>query len=193
MLLNPLGLRTGKIVLRRCFFFDRDGIVNKSPGAGYVERWEDFRIEPAFPPVLKQALEAGYEAVIVTNQRGVALGRVSIKELERIHKELKSLLMRRYALRILDIEYCPHDNNQCDCRKPQPGMFERAASRHGIDLPGSWTVGDSLRDVEAGRRAGCGKTVLVSSASKSQYADFIVPDMEALRKLLAIELTSDLD
>ncbi len=179
-------------MLKKCFFFDRDGIVNKSPGPGYVERWEDFRIEPAFPPVLKQVFAFGFEAVIVTNQRGVALGRVSIEELERIHKELKSALLRRYDLRILDIEYCPHDNNQCCCRKPRPGMFTRAASKHGIDLPESWTVGDSPRDVEAGRRAGCGKTVLVSSVAGSPYADFVVPDMEALRELLETELKSDL-
>ncbi len=176
---------------RRCFFFDRDGIVNKSPGPGYVEKWEDFRLEPVFPVVMKQVVACGYDVVIVTNQRGVALGKVSVEELERIHKELKSLLLRRYDLKILDIEYCPHDRDQCSCRKPQPGMLKRAAAKHGIILSESWMIGDSPRDVEAGRRAGCGKTVLVSSADESSYADWVAPDMKALRDLLETELKSN--
>lgn len=170
--------------MKKCFFFDRDGIVNRSPGEGYVERWEDFEIEPVFPIVMRKVVDAGYDVVIVTNQRGIALGRLSIKELEKIHTGLKLTLNERYNLDLLDIFYCPHGNNECDCRKPLPGLFLNAAKKHGISMPDSWTVGDSPRDVEAGRRAGCGRTVLVSGSETSTFADMLVEDMDHLAQLL---------
>jgi histidinol phosphatase-like enzyme len=67
-------------------------------------------------------------------------------------------------------------------------MFLKAAERHNLDMAASWTVGDSPRDVEAGRRAGCGRTVLVSDSENSEYADWVVPDMSALIRLLKKEL-----
>lgn len=173
--------------MRKCVFFDRDGVVNESPGPGYVERWEDFRLLPGFADALAAAREAGYEAVIFTNQRGVALGRVSEAEIERIHRNLRRQLERENGLSFLDILYCPHDEGQCECRKPKPGMLLEAARRHDIDLARSWVVGDGERDIAAGLAAGC-RTLRVCAPGEPTAAGERVARVadlaDALRRVL---------
>ena len=169
---------------RKCVFFDRDGIVNKSPDeGGYVESWDEFELRPQFVDALRAVSDGGFEAVVVTNQRGVALGRMSREAVDTIHRNLKELLASRHCLHLLDILYCPHDRGVCECRKPQPGMLLEAARRHGIDLPSSWLIGDSESDVEAGRRAGC-RTILVSKDAADSAADRCVSSMDELNGLL---------
>ncbi|MDD4871720.1 MAG: HAD family hydrolase [Kiritimatiellae bacterium] len=169
--------------MKKCVFFDRDGIVNKSPGAGYVERWADFHLLPEFPDILRVVQQKGYEAVIVTNQRGVARGLMTVETLEEIHENFKKLMAEKYNLVPLDILYCVHDKGQCECRKPKPGMLVEAAKRHNLDLKMSWMVGDHETDIEAGRRAGC-KTILVSGNKPEMQADYVVPDLKSLESLL---------
>jgi D-glycero-D-manno-heptose 1,7-bisphosphate phosphatase len=167
---------------RKCVFFDRDGIVNEPPGAGYVERWADFRLLPEFVEALRTALRHGYVAVIVTNQRGVALGRMTRETVEEIHTNLRSQLRSMHGLDVLDIFYCPHDRDECECRKPKPGMLLAAAERHGIDVASSWMVGDNEKDVEAGRAAGC-RTIFVGSGNPASGADHRVSTVGALAAL----------
>ena len=174
---------------RRCVFFDRDGIVNESPGEGYVERWSDFRLLPAFVKSLRVARDMGYDAVVVTNQRGVALGVMALETVEDMHRRLKESL-RQDGLELLDVRLCPHDRDQCECRKPKPGMLLQAARQHGIDLSASWMVGDQEKDIEAGRRAGC-RTIRVAPAGTETVADYRADDMEALPELLARVLTRE--
>jgi D-glycero-D-manno-heptose 1,7-bisphosphate phosphatase len=168
----------------RCVFFDRDGIVNRHPGPGYVERWEDFHVLPEFVDILGTVRRLGYAAVIVTNQRGVALGRMTGETVEEMHRRLRRLLRDKHRLDVLDIFYCPHDRGVCECRKPKPGMLLEAARRHSIDLARSWMVGDSPSDVEAGRNAGC-RTILVGDGQGAVEPDVRVADMKALRDAIA--------
>jgi histidinol-phosphate phosphatase family protein len=168
---------------RRCVFFDRDGIVNESPGPGYVERWEDFVLMPEIPGILKMVRSLDYEAVVVSNQRCVARGIVALAEVNRIHDNLQKRLRQEFGVEFLDIFFCPHDNSSCDCRKPLPGMFLRAASRHGLDLAASWMVGDNEKDVAAGHAAGC-RAILVSRSAAGTAAEFRVADMSELQCLL---------
>ncbi|MFA5042407.1 MAG: HAD family hydrolase [Kiritimatiellia bacterium] len=167
----------------RCVFFDRDGIVNASPGAGrYVLNWAEFHLLPEFVEALRVARAHGYQAAIVTNQRAVARGLVSAAEVEAMHRNLRDLL-REYRLDILDVAYCPHDVGECDCRKPQPGMLKTMALKHGLDLASSWMVGDAETDIEAGRRAGC-RTIRVGDGAAASQADYRVPAMRDLPDLL---------
>ncbi len=168
----------------RCVFFDRDGIVNASPGAGrYVTRWDDFHLLPEFVEALRVVRARGYQAVIVTNQRAVARGLVSAAEVEAMHRNLREMLLKNYGLEILDVAYCPHDVGQCDCRKPSPGMLQAMAAKHGLDLAASWMVGDAETDIEAGRRAGC-RTIRVNGAAAASKADYRVAAMKDLPALL---------
>lgn len=163
---------------RKCVFFDRDGIVNRSPGAGYVERWEDFYLEPAFIDAAKVVLEHGDAVAIVTNQRGVARGIMSLAALERIHANLTAQLEDQ-GISLLGIYCCTHERDTCDCRKPQPGLLLQAAREHGLDLNSSWMIGDRETDIEAGRRAGC-HTLLVSNVIPSTSADIHIATMPEL-------------
>jgi D-glycero-D-manno-heptose 1,7-bisphosphate phosphatase len=171
-----------------CIFFDRDGIVNQSPGPGYVERWADFHLLPEFVSILRTIAGLGYAAVIITNQRGVALGHMTIDDVEDIHRRLRSLLKTQHHLELLDILYCPHERNTCECRKPKPGMLLEAARRHHLDLSLSWMIGDSAKDVEAGHAAGC-RTILVGNATPTLPPDFHFPSMSALSTAIATILT----
>lgn len=172
---------------RRCVFFDRDGVVNESPGAGYVEKWSDFHVLPGFVKALRMARAMGYEAAVVTNQRCVALGIVTIQTVDDMHRRLREDLQRE-GLDLLDIVVCPHDRDQCECRKPKPGMLLDVAKRHGIDLSSSWMVGDNEKDVEAGMSAGC-CTIRVAESSAGTKADYVIESMDALPDLLARVLT----
>ncbi|OGV68507.1 MAG: hypothetical protein A2283_22210 [Lentisphaerae bacterium RIFOXYA12_FULL_48_11] len=169
--------------MKKCVFFDRDGIINKSPGPGYVERWADFHLMPEIPGILKLVKNYGYEAVVVTNQRGVATGVMTLAALEEIHGNLQKQLDEDHHLALCDILYCVHGEGECECRKPKPGMLLEAAKRHNIDLKLSWMIGDNEKDVEAGRRAGC-RTILVAAGKPVTKADYFVPDMKSLELLL---------
>lgn len=168
---------------RPAVFFDRDGIVNRSPGAGYVERAEDFHILPGFLAALRIVRQRGYAAVIVTNQRGVALGLVPPEELAAMHERLRAVAAAA-GLELLDIRVCTANDDRDPRRKPNPGMLLEAAEAHGIDLKRSWMIGDSERDIEAGRRAGCAVTVRVGPSEARTAADLRAPDMDTLAVLL---------
>ncbi len=146
---------------KKCVFFDRDGIVNESPGEGkYVLSWKEFKIQPAFVESLKIVQDKGYYAAIVTNQRCIAKGLITKEHLEQIHQRLINTLAKEYQLSLLDIAYCPHNDGECSCRKPQPGMLLALAKKHNIDLSASWMIGDSEIDIQAGNAAGT-KTILI--------------------------------
>lgn len=168
----------------RCVFFDRDGIVNTSPGPGYVERMEDFHIEAPFLEAAAIAHARGYGIAIATNQRGVARGIMSRQALEAIHERLIEHL-KDAGLPLLGIYCCTHERNTCTCRKPQPGLLLQAAKEHQIALAESWMIGDNETDIEAGRRAGC-RTILVQEAPKpNTRATHIIPALTDLPNTLA--------
>ena len=152
-------------------FLDRDGVLNRKPPHGsYVTRWEEFELLPGVDEAIAKLNRSGRKVIVVTNQRGIALGRFSLKELERTHDQLRELLAQRGA-RLDGIYVCPHDDGECNCRKPQIGLFERAFG----DFPGarpenSVMVGDSLCDIEAGVRVGM-RTVFVTGDGERVSAE----------------------
>ena len=174
---------------RKCVFFDRDGIVNRAPPPEeyYVLSLERFFILPEFLESLRVVNKKGYAAVIVTNQRCVERGLITWGELNRIHAHLKSAV-KNAGLELLDILICPHGDNECECRKPKPGLFHQAARCHDLDLAESWMVGDSETDVEAGRAAGC-RTVRIVPLGVVTSADFRLQNMSRLPDFLSSHLT----
>lgn len=165
--------------MKPCVFFDRDGIVNRPPTrARYVRNWGEFELVPEFLDVLRAVAERGYEAVMVTNQRGISTGQMTREDVDEIHQKLAATL-RRHGLGFLDILVCPAADDGHPHRKPNPGMLLEAARRHDLDLARSWMVGDSEKDVEAGRRAGC-RTILVAPGHSETRADHVVRDAAEL-------------
>lgn len=143
-------------------FLDRDGVVNEKfhPG-GYIRRWEQFRFLPGAVEAIARIKRSGRKVIIVTNQRGVATGLCSEPELKVLHQDLQQYL-GEHAAGLDALYYCPHDEGLCDCRKPQTGMFMQAFADFPEANPrNSVMVGDSLCDIEAGRRVGM-LTVLIA-------------------------------
>ena len=147
----------------RAAFLDRDGvIIRKAPEGSYVTRWSEVEFLPDVANAMKRIREAGFLLIVASNQRAVAKGLISKRQLESLHLRMWQELFP--GCRGPDgVYYCPHDKNPpCDCRKPQPGMLLAAAQDRGIDLAASWMVGDSESDVQAGQRAGC-RTIRICS------------------------------
>ena len=145
--------------MSKAVFLDRDGVINQKPPEGnYVTRWEDFHILPGVAEGVALLNRAGFTVIVVTNQRCIAKGLMTVVELENMHQRMTELLAGSGAI-IDGTFYCPHEIEPvCECRKPAPGMLLNAARLHGIDLSGSWMIGDSDIDIQAGVNAGC-KTV----------------------------------
>jgi D-glycero-D-manno-heptose 1,7-bisphosphate phosphatase len=135
-------------------FLDRDGVLVRAlagPGAPRsASTLDELELLPDAAEACAALKEAGFTLVVVTNQPEIARGTVAAGMVARQNDAL------REALPLDDVVVCPHDDaDACECRKPRPGMLLGAAARLGLDLEGSFMVGDRWRDVEAGRSAGC--------------------------------------
>lgn len=162
----------------RAVFLDRDGVLNRVvvrdgrpfPPSGL----EDVEIIPGAISSLLQLADCGYVLIGITNQPDVARGTQSRQGVESINALIQSRLPVR------EIFVCYHDQaDECDCRKPKPGLILQAAQKYGLDLSLSWMVGDRWKDIVAGQAAGV-KTIFVDYHYAEAYngapADFIVED-----------------
>lgn len=146
----------------RVVFVDRDGVINEDRGYEYVRSWEEFVFVPGAKETLGRLGRRGIPLVVVSNQSCVGKGLVSAEQVEEIHEQMVEAISQAGG-KVLGVYVCPHtDEDECGCRKPSPGMLIQAAGDLGVDLRRSFVVGDSLRDIEAGRSVGA-RTVLVLS------------------------------
>jgi D-glycero-D-manno-heptose 1,7-bisphosphate phosphatase len=136
-------------------FLDRDGTINvKLPEGSYVYSPRQLRLLPRAGEAVRTLNEAGVLVLVVTNQRGVALGKMSLSDVLEVHAALASRL-RRFGAKVDKFYICPHADDSCGCRKPAPGLFFQARSDYpGLDLKRSVMIGDRESDVEAGLAAG---------------------------------------
>jgi len=163
--------------MTKAVFLDRDGVINrKAPEGEYIVSREQLVILPGVTEAVRGLNEAGYWVVVATNQRGVSTGKIRVSELHRIHEELTGKLAQAGAI-IHRIYCCPHDiGTRCECRKPEPGMLERAVEDLGIDASVSWMVGDSPADIQAGERVGC-RTILINDEPDKVIQGRVIPDV----------------
>ena len=163
-------LRTGLVEAKslrkkqKAIFLDRDGTINQY--VGFLKDIDQFQLIPGTAKAIRQINEAGFLAIVVTNQPVIARGEVTISVLKEIHNKMETLLGEEGAY-IDAIYYCPHHPHrgyvgeipelkiECECRKPKPGMLIRAAEDFNIDLESSWMIGDGENDILAGKAAGC--------------------------------------
>jgi D-glycero-D-manno-heptose 1,7-bisphosphate phosphatase len=141
-------------------FLDRDGVINRTTvrdGTPYPpQTLSEVEVLPGVPEALDRLVVLGFRLIVVTNQPDVARGTQTRGAVEAINALLMSRLPQLSAAYV-----CCHDTgDDCDCRKPKPGMLLRAAGEHGIDLAKSFMVGDRWGDIVAGAAAGC-KTLLI--------------------------------
>ena len=136
------------------FFLDRDGVINKER-KDYVKSVEEFQIIDNIPKVIKILKEKGFVVIVITNQSAINRGLVTIETLNEIHNHLQKILKDNNTS-IDDFYFCPHiPDENCQCRKPNPGMLIKAVQDHDIDMNQSFMIGNSLTDVQAAQKAGC--------------------------------------
>ncbi len=168
---------------KKYIFLDRDGTLNvRPPQAEYVEKVEDFLWLPHAKEALRQLYNAGYTIFLVSNQPGIARGRLTEDTLTAIHEKMARDLSDIGAY-IEKIYYCPHDWEEgCACRKPKPGMFYQAQKEYSIDLTRCVMIGDDERDMTAAQAAGC-KGILVGDTYSLQDAvnDILVNRLGGVR------------
>ena len=151
---------------RKAVFLDRDGTINIDKG--FVHRIEDFEFIEGTKDLIKLLNHASFLVVVVTNQSGVARGYYSEEDVKKLHSFITSELQKVDA-HIDRIYYCPHHPEasipeyriDCECRKPKPGMVFQAMKDLNIDPRMSYMIGDSARDICAGKKAGL-TTILIS-------------------------------
>jgi len=156
------------VAAMRTVFLDRDGVINrKRPDPEYVTCWEEFEFLPGAKEAIGLLKRAGVRLVVVTNQRGIARGRMTETAVQDIHRRMQNELTAG-GQGVDAVYYCPHDDGQCGCRKPLTGMFLEAQREFpDIDFADSAVAGDSLSDLEPGARLGC-RTFLIADGPRRE-------------------------
>ena len=157
----------------KAVFLDRDGVINEviyHKEMGIIDSpftVEQFKLLPKVAEAINIFHDLGFRVIVVSNQPGMAKDHFSIDVFEKIREKMNTELKKDDAA--VDAEYyCFHHpyatvkkyKKICNCRKPKPGMLQKAAEEHNIDLSKSWMIGDGITDIAAGQTAGC-KTILI--------------------------------
>ncbi|MFQ5577592.1 MAG: D-glycero-beta-D-manno-heptose 1,7-bisphosphate 7-phosphatase [Anaerolineae bacterium] len=138
----------------RAIFLDRDGVICENR-ADYVKSWAEFKFLPGAKNSLATLSRLGLPIIVVTNQSGIGRGVVSTQTIEDIHRNMVAQVTA-HGGRIDRVVYCPHHpGDGCNCRKPESGMLVQVAEEMGLDLVGSYMIGDAASDLIAGQRVGC--------------------------------------
>jgi D-glycero-D-manno-heptose 1,7-bisphosphate phosphatase len=177
--------------MNKAAFLDRDGVINrKAPTEDeYITRWEEMQILPGVVEAIALLCRANFRVIVVSNQRCVAKGLLTENELDAIHQQMCREISARGAT-IDGVYYCPHEEQPaCSCRKPAPGMLFAAADEHQVDLNCSWMIGDSEKDIQAGRSAGCRTArILKTDINSDGNADVLARSLlEAVHQILRLE------
>lgn len=185
--------------LQPAIFLDRDGTMNVD--IGYVSSPDELEIYPWAPEAVRMINHAGFKAIVVTNQSGVARGLYTEETLASIHHRLMSELERGNAY-LDEIYYCPHHPRVggpsyrmvCDCRKPLPGMLRKAERELRIDLQNSFVIGDKASDVELAKNGGTSSVLVLTGYGRETVSnpelwpckpDFIAEDLlSAVKRVL---------
>jgi D-glycero-D-manno-heptose 1,7-bisphosphate phosphatase len=160
--------------MKRAVFMDRDGTVTDE--VGYLNHVSRLRVLPCAAPAIRAVNQTEMLAVLVTNQAGVARGYFKEEMIGRVHERLVEALAADGA-RLDAIYYCPHHptageppyRRDCDCRKPRPGLLERAAREHEIDLTASYMIGDKYSDVRLAHVVGAKGVLVLSGYGRGEH------------------------
>ena len=156
-----------KHILQKVAFLDRDGVINRD-SADYIKHWSEFEFLPKSLEALKQLKQNGFTTIVITNQSVIHRKMVSREGLDHIHTRMKASIQSSGG-EITDIFFCPHTpEDRCDCRKPKPGLIYQAKKRYRIDLANAVMVGDTAKDIECARNAGCRYALLVKTGNGIQ-------------------------
>ena len=177
--------------MNKAVFIDKDGTLVKDVPYNVKPDLIEFE-DDAFES-LRKLQKLGYKVIVVSNQPGIALGYFKEEELKKVEERIKDLLEEN-QVKLDGFYYCPHgENDNCNCRKPKPGLILLAAENHEIDLSQSWMIGDILNDVEAGNRSHC-KSILIDNGNETEWLwtrqrkpNFIAKNLKAAAEIIMLE------
>ena len=161
----------------KIIFLDRDGVINHDPG-DYTTSPQEFEILPDVLETLRAWTDRGYSMIVITNQGGIAKKRYSLADFERIDRKMADAFLGA-GIDYLATYFCPHHDElgKCLCRKPLPGMIEKAIVCHDVDCDKSVMIGDKDRDLEAAAGAGI-RGIKVSTNASLKEVDIEPPASE---------------
>jgi D-glycero-D-manno-heptose 1,7-bisphosphate phosphatase len=145
----------------KTIFLDRDGVINKE--ANYLYKIQDFEFISGVFDSCQYLQDIGYKIIIITNQSGISRGFYTEKDFLTLNDWMVKEFYKK-GVEILDVFYCPHSPaDNCNCRKPKPGMLIKAKEKYDLNLKESWVIGDKENDIKAANNAGVNNTILVRS------------------------------
>ena len=171
----------------KVIFLDRDGVINQD-SPDYIKSCDEFKFLPGSLTAIKNLTENGFHIIVITNQSVINRKMVTPNGLEKIFAKMKSGVVAANG-KITDIFFCPHKpDDNCQCRKPKPGLIKMAEKKYNINLSQAIMVGDSAKDIECAINAKCYKSILVKTGNadkaikdltiKKISPDFIAKDLE---------------
>ena len=183
------------IGLRRCMqvkqnsnhpavFLDRDGVLIENIDGDYVRTLNQITVLPGAKDAVNRLFQGGFLPVIVTNQAAVAKGLISFEQAWNIQRAVESTISPNQKVASM---LCPHsETDDCNCRKPKPGMLLQMADEHKINLHQSFLIGDAMTDVAAARAAGITPILVLSGRGAHQYHQAARDELEGLRVFSSI-------
>lgn len=170
----------------KIIFLDRDGVISEFTPRDYIKSWEEFKFIPAAFKGLKALTDNNYKIILISNQGGVNQGLFSEKALQEITSRMRDAL-RSQGIEIYGVYYCIHSPGEnCGCRKPKTGLFRQAERDIGpVNFPEAFFIGDSAKDIQAGKSAGTKTILLLSGETRTSEEvrgwetkpDFIAADI----------------
>ena len=182
------------MTLKNVVFLDRDGVINRD-SPDYIKGWHEVDFLPGSLEGIRRLTQLGCTVIIVTNQSAIQRGLITEEALQDLHRCMRAAVAEMGGS-IAAVYYCPHGpGDECDCRKPAPGLFQLARQAFDVDMASAVMVGDSARDIQAALKADCGTTVLVKTGNgakalaalqqKGVAPDHVADDLLAAVKWIA--------
>ncbi|HBN14620.1 MAG: D-glycero-beta-D-manno-heptose-1,7-bisphosphate 7-phosphatase [Gammaproteobacteria bacterium] len=160
----------------RLIILDRDGVINEDSDAFIKSVAECVPVAGSIDAIARLS-KAGYTVAVATNQSGIARGLLSETTLSQIHGYLSGLVEKAGG-HIAGFFYCPHGpDTNCSCRKPRPGLLYQIRDKYGSEICGVPVVGDSLRDLQAAKTAGCTPVLVRSGKGEQTLATGLPPEL----------------
>ena len=173
-------------MLENVVFLDRDGVINED-SPNYIKNWKEFHFLPGSLEALKELHTNDFTAIVITNQSMIGRKISGPENLKEIHRNMRDAVKRHGGI-IHDIFFCPHrPDENCDCRKPKPGLILQAQKKYDIDLSTACMVGDSAKDIECALSAGLRHAILVRTGN-GKRAELILKEKNIIPDYVAEDL-----
>jgi len=176
---------------KKVILLDRDGVINEDPH-GYISSAEKWYPIPGSLEAISKLNHAGWQVFVITNQSGIGRGFYALADMHEIHEKMQKQLAM-VGGHIQDIFFCPHHPEEnCQCRKPAPGLFYQVRDKYNINLADTFFVGDKISDVKAGQKVGCQPILVMTGCGKQtikEHPNLNVPCFADLTAAVEFVLT----